>query len=173
LAIAFAKNTKASEIVGLDLSQGMLNQAINKVQDKGYAERLKFIKGDSEALPFKSDYFDAISVSFGVRNFENLEKGLSEIHRVIKPGGLFVVLETSVPKNFPFKQVYRLYTHGIMPTIGRWFSKDKLAYRYLSNSASAFPYGSAFNNILSQIGFIVQRYRTQTFGVATIYIATK
>ena len=173
LAIAFAKKTEAAEIIGLDLSQGMLNQAVAKVKDKAYAHRLKFIKGDSEALSFESNYFDAISVSFGVRNFEHLEQGLSEIYRVLKPGGLLVILETSVPDKFPFKQGYRFYTNGIMPTIGRWLSKDKLAYRYLSDSASAFPYGQNFNNILSQIGFIVQRHRPQTFGVATIYNASK
>ena len=173
LAIAFAKKTKAKEIVGLDLSRGMLNQAIAKVEGRTYAERLRFVKGDSEALPFDQDYFDAITVSFGVRNFEHLENGLAEIYRVLKPGGLLVILETSVPEKFPFKQGYNFYTKGIMPTIGRWFSKDKSAYRYLSDSAAAFPYGHAFNNILSEIGFIVQRHKPQTFGVATIYRATK
>lgn len=172
LAIAFAQKTKAKEIVGLDLSQGMLNRALIKIQGKSYAERLRFVKGDSEALPFEQDYFDAITVSFGVRNFEHLELGLSEIYRVLKPGGLLVILETSVPDKFPFKQGYHLYSKRIMPTIGRWFSKDKSAYRYLSDSAAAFPYGKTFNNILSKIGFIVQRHKPQTFGVATIYRAT-
>ncbi|HBB48258.1 MAG TPA: bifunctional demethylmenaquinone methyltransferase/2-methoxy-6-polyprenyl-1,4-benzoquinol methylase UbiE, partial [Flavobacteriaceae bacterium] len=143
LAIAFAKKTKAKEIVGLDLSRGMLNQAIAKVEGRTYAERLRFVKGDSEALPFDQDYFDAITVSFGVRNFEHLENGLAEIYRVLKPGGLLVILETSVPEKFPFKQGYNFYTKGIMPTIGRWFSNDKSAYRYLSDSAAAFPYGHA------------------------------
>jgi len=173
LAIAFAKKTKAREIIGLDLSQGMLNQAIVKVQGHPYADRLRFIKGDSEALPFEDNYFDAITVSFGVRNFEHLENGLAEIYRVLTPGGLLVVLETSVPEKFPFKQGYHFYSKGIMPTIGRWFSKDKSAYRYLSDSAASFPYGQAFNNILAEIGFIVQPYKPQTFGVATIYRATK
>lgn len=173
LAIAFAKKTKATEIVGLDLSQGMLNQAIAKVQGLPFASRLSFVKGDSEALPFEDNYFDGITVSFGVRNFEHLENGLAEIYRVLKPGGLLVILETSVPEKFPFKQGYHLYSKGIMPSIGRWFSKDKSAYRYLSDSAAAFPYGKAFNNILSEIGFIVQPHKPQTFGVATIYRATK
>lgn len=173
LAIAFAKKTKAQEIVGLDLSQGMLNQAIEKVKGRPYADRLRFVKGDSEALNFEDNYFDAVTVSFGVRNFEHLENGLAEIYRVLRPGGLLVILETSVPDKFPFKQGYNLYSKGIMPSIGRWFSKDKTAYRYLSDSAAAFPYGKAFNNILSEIGFIVQQYKPQTFGVATIYRATK
>jgi demethylmenaquinone methyltransferase/2-methoxy-6-polyprenyl-1,4-benzoquinol methylase len=173
LAIAFAQKTKAQEIVGLDLSQGMLNQAIEKVKGRPYADRLRFVKGDSEALNFEENYFDAVTVSFGVRNFEHLENGLAEIYRVLKPGGLLVILETSVPEKFPFKQGYHFYSKGIMPSIGRWFSKDKTAYRYLSDSAAAFPYGKAFNNILSEIGFIVQQYKPQTFGVATIYRATK
>ncbi len=173
LAIAFAQKTQAPEIIGLDLSQGMLNQAIAKVKGCAYANRLRFVKGDSEALPFEADYFDAITVSFGVRNFEHLVDGLTEIYRVLKPGGLLVILETSVPEKFPFKQGYHLYSRGIMPSIGRWFSKDKSAYRYLSDSAASFPYGKTFNNILSNIGFIVQRPKPQTFGVATIYRATK
>ncbi len=173
LAIAFAQKTKANEIVGLDLSQGMLNQAIEKVKGRPYADRLRFVKGDSEALAFDDNHFDAVTVSFGVRNFEYLENGLAEIYRVLRPGGLLVILETSVPEKFPFKQGYHFYSKGIMPSIGRWFSKDKTAYRYLSDSAAAFPYGKAFNNILTEIGFIVQQYEPQTFGVATIYRATK
>ena len=173
LAIAFAQKTKANEIVGLDLSQGMLNQAIEKVKGRPYANRLRFVKGDSEALAFDDNHFDAVTVSFGVRNFEYLENGLAEIYRVLRPGGLLVILETSVPEKFPFKQGYHFYSKGIMPSIGRWFSKDKTAYRYLSDSAAAFPYGKAFNNILTEIGFIVQQYEPQTFGVATIYRATK
>ena len=173
LAIAFAQKTKANEIVGLDLSQGMLNQAIEKVKGRPYADRLRFVKGDSEALAFDDNHFDAVTVSFGVRNFEYLENGLAEIYRVLRPGGLLVILETSVPEKFLFKQGYYFYSKGIMPSIGRWFSKDKTAYRYLSDSAAAFPYGKAFNNILTEIGFIVQQYEPQTFGVATIYRATK
>lgn len=173
LAIAFAQKTKANEIVGLDLSQGMLNQAIEKVKGRPYADRLRFVKGDSEALAFDDNHFDAVTVSFGVRNFEYLENGLAEIYRVLRPGGLLVILETSVPEKFLFKQGYHFYSKGIMPSIGRWFSKDKTAYRYLSDSAAAFPYGKAFNNILTEIGFIVQQYEPQTFGVATIYRATK
>lgn len=173
LAIAFAQKTKANEIVGLDLSQGMLNQAIEKVKGRPYADRLRFVKGDSEALAFDDNHFDAVTVSFGVRNFEYLENGLAEIYRVLRPGGLLVILETSVPEKFPFKHGYHFYSKGIMPSIGRWFSKDKTAYRYLSDSAAAFPYGKAFNNILTEIGFIVQQYEPQTFGVATIYRATK
>jgi len=129
--------------------------------------------GDSENLPFDENSFDAITVAFGVRNFETLEKGLKEILRVLKPNGTFVVLETSVPTKFPFKQGYRFYTKFILPTIGRLFSKDASAYAYLCESASIFPHGEDFNNILRKTGFIGVENRPQTFGVASIYVATK
>ena len=117
--------------------------------------------------------FDAITVSFGIRNFENLEKGLSEILRVLKPNGLFIILETSVPTKFPFKQGFQFHSKIILPLIGKLFSKDKFAYNYLSESASVFPYGEKLNNILQKIGFINVINKPQTFGVATIYTATK
>jgi demethylmenaquinone methyltransferase/2-methoxy-6-polyprenyl-1,4-benzoquinol methylase len=129
--------------------------------------------GDSENIPFEANYFDAITVAFGVRNFENLEKGLSEIYRVLKPNGTFVVLETSIPTKTPYKQGYNFYSKNILPLIGKLFSKDKTAYKYLSDSAAAFPYGKAFNNILDKIGFIAIENKPQTFGVASIYIAKK
>lgn len=173
LAIQFAEKTQASKIIGLDLSEGMLSVAQKKVKNKSYEKKLSFVKGDSEALPFEDNSFDVITVSFGVRNFENLEKGLSEILRVLKKGGLFVILETSVPTKFPFKQGYTIYAKGILPLIGSIFSKDKVAYKYLSESASIFPHGEALNNILRKIGFIEVKNKPQTFGVATIYTATK
>ena len=129
--------------------------------------------GDSEYLPFEDNSFDAITVAFGVRNFEDLEKGLSEILRVLKPNGTFVILETSVPTKMIYKQGYKFYTTYILPTIGKVFSKDRVAYKYLSESASVFPYGEALNNILRQIGFTNVKDLPQTFGVATIYTATK
>ncbi|RFN60499.1 bifunctional demethylmenaquinone methyltransferase/2-methoxy-6-polyprenyl-1,4-benzoquinol methylase UbiE [Marixanthomonas ophiurae] len=173
LAVQFAKTSEASKIIGLDLSEGMLSVARKKVEGTPLENKVGFVKGDSEALPFDDNTFDAITVSFGIRNFENLEKGLSEILRVLKKGGIFVILETSVPKKFPFKQGYSIYTKGIMPFIGRVFSKDKVAYKYLSESASVFPHGEILNNILRKTGFIEVKNKPQTFGVATIYIATK
>ena len=173
LAIKFAEKTSATKIIGLDLSEGMLSIARKKVADTELKNTIEFIKGDSEALPFKDNMFDAITVSFGIRNFENLEKGLSEILRVIKPKGLLIILETSVPKKFPFKQGYKKKKKTILPFIGKLFSKDKVAYNYLSESASVFPYGEKLNNILRKIGFINVINNPQTFGVATIYTATK
>jgi len=159
--------------VGLDISIGMLEVGRDKIQKKKLNTVITMVKGDGENLPYQENYFDAITVSFGVRNFEDLEKGLAEIYRTLKPGGVFVVLETSIPTKTPYKQFYKFYSTKVLPLIGRLFSKDKLAYSYLSKSAAVFPYGKAFNNILLKIGFIEVVDTPQTFGVATIYTATK
>lgn len=172
LAILMSQ-TNAPKITGLDISEGMLEVGRKKVEAKKLDNRIEMILGDSENIPFPDNSFDAITVAFGVRNFENLEKGLSEILRVLKPNGIFVILETSVPTKFPYKQGYNFYTKNIMPLIGRMFSKDNSAYQYLSDSASVFPFGEALNNILRKIGFIDVKAMPQTFGVATIYSASK
>lgn len=172
LAIALANGCQG-RITGLDLSPGMLAIGKKKVLKEGLTDRVSMVVGDSEALPFEDNRFDAVTVAFGVRNFEALEKGLSEIFRVLKPGAAFVVLETSVPAKWPYRQGYRLYTRHILPRIGILFSKDRSAYAYLSESAAAFPSGEAFNNILGKIGFIAMEHRPQTFGVASIYVARK
>lgn len=172
LAISMTE-TNASRIVGLDISEGMLAVGRKKITEKGLSERIEMIQADSESLPFEDNTFDAITVAFGIRNFETLEKGLAEILRVLKPKGLFVILETSVPTKFPFKQGYFFHTRVILPLIGKLFSKDKVAYSYLSESAASFPYGEELNNILRKIGFISVEDKPQTFGVATIYTATK
>ena len=172
LAIALSR-TKARKIVGLDISEGMLEVGRQKIDKKNLSNTIEMVVGDSEDLPFDDHSFDAITVAFGIRNFENLEKGLSEILRVLKPNGIFVILETSVPTKTPYKQGYNLYTKRILPLIGKVFSKDKSAYRYLSESASVFPYGKALNNILTKIGFINATALPQTLGVATIYMASK
>lgn len=172
LAILLSK-TKAEKIIGLDISAGMLEIGKKKIVQKKLDTRIEMILGDSENLPFENNSIDAITVAFGIRNFENLEKGLSEIARVLKPNGVFVILETSVPQKFPFKQGYHFYTKNILPLIGRLFSKDNSAYAYLSESASVFPFGEELNNILRKIGFIEVKALPQTFGVATIYSASK
>jgi len=172
LAIMMA-DTGASKIIGLDISTGMLDVARKKIVRQKLEGKVEMVDGDSENLPFDDNTFDAITVSFGVRNFEHLEKGLAEILRVLKPTGTFVVLETSVPTKFPFKQGYWLYTKFLLPLIGKVFSRDRSAYSYLSKSAALFPYGPAFNNILDKIGFIAIENMPQTFGVATIYVASK
>lgn len=173
LAIALSEIEEA-HIVGLDISEGMLSVGREKIQKKNLTERIELMQGDSEKLPFADQSFDAVTVAFGVRNFEDLERGLSEIYRVIRSGGRLVVLETSIPQKFPFRQGYFLYTKLVLPLIGRIFSKDRSAYTYLSESASAFPYGKKFKAILDKIGYRHTRYYPKTLGgVATIYVANK
>lgn len=172
LAILLSK-TKAAKIVGLDLSEGMLAVGKEKVKALKLDNQIEMVQGDSENLPFADNSFDAITVAFGIRNFEFLEKGLTEILRVLKPNGIFVILETSVPTKFPFKQGYHLYTNAIVPFMGKLFSKDQKAYAYLSESAKNFPFGENLNNILRKVGFKNVRHLPQTMGVATIYAASK
>ncbi|SEB44534.1 demethylmenaquinone methyltransferase / 2-methoxy-6-polyprenyl-1,4-benzoquinol methylase [Maribacter dokdonensis] len=172
LAIALTK-TGAKKIVGLDISPGMLAVGKEKVTDKNLDNTIEMVVGDSENLVFDANSFDAVTVSFGVRNFETLETGMAEILRVLKPNGTLVVLETSVPTKTPYKQGYNFYTKNILPLIGKIFSKDDSAYGYLSESASVFPHGENFNNILREIGFIDVTNKPQTFGVASIYVAKK
>ena len=173
LAINIAKKTQDAKIIGLDISKGMLEVGKEKISKENLSENIEMILGDSENIPFEDNSFDAITVAFGVRNFETLEKGLAEIYRVLKPKGVFVVLETSVPTKIPFKQFYKFHGSVILPLLGKLFSKEASAYSYLSESASKFPYGETFNNILRKIGFIEVENKAQTFGVATIYTATK
>jgi demethylmenaquinone methyltransferase / 2-methoxy-6-polyprenyl-1,4-benzoquinol methylase len=172
LAIALLQ-TKATEIIGIDISEGMLDIGKQKVRNNQWDQKIKMQIGDSENIDYPDDYFDAATVAFGVRNFENLDKGLSEILRVLRPGGDLIILETAVPNNYLLRQFYHLYTQFIMPVIGNLFSKDKSAYQYLSDSAAAFPFGKAFNNILAKNGFIEIEDIPQTLGVASIYRAQK
>ncbi|MCK4561697.1 MAG: bifunctional demethylmenaquinone methyltransferase/2-methoxy-6-polyprenyl-1,4-benzoquinol methylase UbiE [Flavobacteriaceae bacterium] len=172
LAIMLAQ-ANVDDVNGLDISSGMLEVGKKKVIQLNLENKIKMILGDSEKLPFENHTFDAITVGFGVRNFEDLEKGLSEIYRVLKPKGVFVVLETSQPTKFPIKQGFAFYSKYIIPTVGKMFSKDKNAYSYLPESAAAFPYGEKFNNILLKIGFKSSEVYPQTFGAATIYRAIK
>lgn len=165
--------TKPKRIVGLDISQGMLDVGIKKVKEKNLDKLIEMVLGDSENLPFDDNSFDAVTVGFGVRNFENLDKGLQEINRVLRPGGIFVVLETSQPDKFPFKQVYKFHSKYIIPLLGSLFSKDKKAYEYLPESAQAFPYGEAFNNILRRNEFISVQDFPLMFGAARIYKSFK
>lgn len=173
LIINLAKKTTANKLIGLDISEGMLSVGRNKIAADGLSQRIEMVQADSEHMPFDDNSFDAITVAFGVRNFEHLEKGLKEILRILKPGGIFVILETSVPTKTPYKQGYKIHSKYILPTIGKLFSKDKDAYTYLSESASAFPFGEALNNILRRTGFTNVVDKPQTFGVATIYKASK
>jgi len=172
--LALMMSTLAPEkIIGLDISEGMLSVGKEKISKAQLNDKIEMVVGDSEDIPYADNTFDAITVSFGVRNFANLDKGLGEIRRVLKSGGILVILETSNPTKFPFKQGYKFYTSFILPVIGKLFSKDKIAYSYLSESANFFPFGKAFNNILKKNGFINTTHTPVTFGVATIYSASK
>lgn len=172
LAIELTQITN-TQIIGLDLSQGMLDVGKQKVKHLKLNHRIELILGDSEKLPFDDASFDAVTVGFGVRNFEDLNKGLSEIYRVLRPNGRLVILETSVPEHFPIKQGYFIYTQLFIPLLGKLFAKNQTAYAYLSESASKFPYGKKFADILKQIGFSKIKIKPQTLSVATIYVADK
>jgi demethylmenaquinone methyltransferase/2-methoxy-6-polyprenyl-1,4-benzoquinol methylase len=171
-AIAAAK-LKPEKIIGFDISEQMLNVGRVKVKRLGLDSLIEFQKGDSEAMPFQDEKFDAITVAFGVRNFENLETGLKEFKRVLKPDGVAIILEFSKPKYFPMKQMYLFYFFGILPVIGRMVSKDSSAYSYLPESVMAFPDDQKFLAILNKVGFSRARQKRLSFGIATIYMAQK
>jgi demethylmenaquinone methyltransferase/2-methoxy-6-polyprenyl-1,4-benzoquinol methylase len=161
------------KITGVDISEGMLEIGRKKIKARGLNDRIVLLTGDSENLPFAENKFDAVTVAFGVRNFENLEKGLSEIFRVMKPGATLVVLEFSKPARFPFKQFYNFYFKAILPLIGRIVSKDKSAYTYLPESVQAFPDGKRFEGILIKVGFKNTTCTSLTFGISSIYTGQK
>lgn len=171
LAIAVQKGTGA-KMVGLDLSQQMLNVGIEKIKKINLTDQIEMIKGDAENLPFESNKFDAVSVAFGVRNFENLDKGLAELKRVVKENKSVYILEFSKVEGVlaPF---YMFYFKNILPQIGKLVSKDTRAYTYLPDSVNAFPYGEKMKQILLNVGFKTVEYKKLSLGIATIYKATK
>lgn len=164
---------KPQQVVGVDISEGMLDVARKKIIEKGVQDQFSVQLGDSENLPFDDHAFDAVTVAFGVRNFENLEKGLAEMQRVLRPGGKAVILEFSKPRGMIIKGLYNFYFHRVTPFIGRFFSKDKRAYEYLPESVNQFPDGADFTAILQRVGFTESRAMPQTFGICTIYVGTK
>ena len=172
LAIITAKYTNA-EIIGLDISDQMLKVGKEKITKNKLDSRIKLINGDAENLSFNNETFDAITVGFGVRNFENLEKGLNEIYRVIKKGGYVAILEPSYPEKFPLKQLFNFYFETLTPIIGNLISKDYKAYSYLSKSVKNFPSSDDFKDQVKQIGFSKCNHYSLTFGVVSLYIAIK
>ncbi len=172
LAIATMQLRPVS-IIGVDISAGMLNIGRQKIEEKKLSDTIHLQYGDSEALPFSDHQFDAITCGYGVRNFEHLEKGLKEMHRVLRPGGAVAILEFSRPRQFPVKQLYRFYFRYILPTLGKTVSKDQTAYHYLHDSANAFPDGAEFCAILERCGFITVRAQPLTFGITTLYTCKK
>lgn len=172
MAILFSQS-KATEILGIDISKGMLSIAEEKIKAKNLDSRVSVQVQDSENMSFVDNSFDAVSVCYGIRNFENLAKGLAEIHRVMRPNGVFVILETSVPNNIFLRQGYMFYTKYVMPRMASLFSKDSKAYNYLSDSALKFPYGNELKIILENAGFKNVKVMPQMGGVSTIYYAEK
>ncbi len=173
LAIAAYKVLKSRKITGIDISEKMLEIGKKKIATKYPQAGIELMAGDSEKLNFGENLFDAVLVAFGVRNFENLEKGLNEIHRVLKPEGWFVMLEFSKPAHFPVKQLYGFYFKNILPVIGKMFSKDSGAYKYLPKSVNEFPEREHFLEYLRKSGFIHCSFETLTFGIASIYTGQK
>jgi len=162
-----------AHVTAMDLSQGMLDVGKVKVNKRGYEKSITLMQGDSENLPFEDNSFDAYTVGFGVRNFENLDKGLSEMYRVLKPNSITVILEFSKPKQFPIKQLFGFYFKFIMPALGKLVSRDSAAYTYLPESVMAFPEGDEFLNKLKTAGFIELSATSLTGGIASIYIGRK
>ena len=160
-------------VTGVDISAGMLEVGRTKITARGWNDRIELIQGDSVALPFEADAFDAFTVAFGVRNFEDLQGGLKDMLRVLKPGGLGLVLEFSKPRRFPIKQVFGLYFKHIMPTVGKWVSKDPAAYTYLPESVDAFPEGNDFLDQMTLAGYTDVKAQRLTGGIATIYTGRK
>lgn len=168
-----ALSLKPESIVGVDISEGMLEMGRKKMKKRGFSDVIDMQSGDSENLNFDDNNFDAVIVAFGVRNFENLEKGLKEMNRVLKPGGRAVILEFSKPSIFPFKQIYNFYFRWILPKIGKLVSKDNSAYTYLPESVREFPYGKDFLSILERTGYKNTQCKPLTLGISSIYVGEK
>ncbi|MDR1347430.1 MAG: bifunctional demethylmenaquinone methyltransferase/2-methoxy-6-polyprenyl-1,4-benzoquinol methylase UbiE [Prevotellaceae bacterium] len=165
--------TDAEKIIGVDISKKMLARGKEKIRKKKLSGKIELIHCDGESLKFKNNTFDAVNVSFGVRNFENLDKGLSEIYQAVKPDGIATILEFSMPGNFMIRQIYSIYFFYILPLIGRFFSQNRYAYSYLPQSVKTFPKGKQFVQRLQNAGFRQTRHIPLTFGIAEIYIGIK
>ncbi len=172
-AIQAYQDLLPEELIGTDISEGMMNVGKEKVQRNGLTGKIIFAKEDCTSLTFGAESFDAVTVAFGVRNFEDLDKGLSEICRVLTPNGKLVILELSYPEKFPMKQLYAIYSRIVIPTLGKLFSKDNSAYHYLPQSIKAFPQGEIMKNIIGKAGFREVSFRRLTFGICTLYMASK
>jgi demethylmenaquinone methyltransferase/2-methoxy-6-polyprenyl-1,4-benzoquinol methylase len=171
--LAILGATKAKRVTGVDISEGMLGHGRTKVAKRGLEQRIVLQRADSESLPFADNTFDAVTVAFGVRNFEHLEQGMREMQRVLKPNGRLFVLEFSKPLKAPMKQLFRFYFHRVMPAVGRTVSKDSAAYTYLPKSVDAFPEGQAFLDILAKAGLREGKAEPLTGGIATLYTGRK
>ncbi len=173
LAIEAMRQLSPEKVTGIDIANEMLEVGRLKLRNKHLADKVELLLGDSENIGFADNTFDAVTVAFGVRNFENLEIGLAEMLRVTRPGGMVAILEFSKPKMFPFKQLYNFYFKNLLPLIGRITSRDPKAYSYLYESVQAFPDGKDFANVLEKIGYQSATYKPFTLGICTLYLAKK
>lgn len=164
---------RPQELIGTDISEGMMNIGRAKVKQAGLDKQISFAKEDCTSLSFPDHRFDAITVAFGIRNFEHLDQGLQEMYRVLVPGGHLVILELSEPESFPMKQLYAIYSKMVIPTIGKFLSKDRSAYTYLPQSIKAFPQGEVMQGIIRKAGFSQVSFKRLTLGICTLYFATK
>ncbi|EHG24194.1 menaquinone biosynthesis methyltransferase ubiE [Alloprevotella rava F0323] len=172
-ALLATRRLKPDQLLGVDLSEGMLEVGCRKVAEAGLSDVIKFQKEDCLQLSFSDNAFDAVTVAYGVRNFEDLDRGLCEMRRVLREGGRLVIIELTTPRSFPMKQVFGLYSHVLMPLVGRFISKDTKAYHYLPASMEAFPQGEEMQKILQKAGFKDVQFERFTFGLSTLYTATK
>ena len=173
LAILMYQKLHPEKIIGADISEGMMNVGKQKVEAKGLSPYITFEYQDCTELTYADNSFDAITASFGVRNFENTAKGLTEMCRVLNPGGRLMILEFSTPEHFPMKQLYNLYSHTIIPIVGRYLSKQKEAYSYLPESIKVVPQGKVMTDLLTSCGFKDAKVKTLTFGICSLYTGTK
>lgn len=171
LAIEIMRQGRAKQVLGIDLSEGMMNIGREKVKKTGYA--IRFEQASALDMPMEDNTFDAVTCGFGTRNFSNLDRGLSEMHRVLRPGGEVLILEFSYPKNTIIRAVYNLYFAHILPTVGGWLSHDKPAYRYLNKSVEHFVWGEQFCERMRGAGFVETSAKPLTFGIATLYYGRK
>ena len=172
-ALLACRLLKPRSLTGIDISEGMMQVGRQKASEAGLADRIRFRREDCEALSFPDASFDAVTVAFGIRNFEHLDRGLQEMCRVLRPGGHLVILELSTPDRFPMKQLFFLYSKIIMPLIGKLISKDNSAYTYLPESIRAFPQGEVMQKAIRNAGFSEVHFKRLTFGICTLYVATK
>lgn len=172
-AILACRLLNPQQLIGTDISEGMMNVGREKVKKEGLSDKISFAKEDCTSLSFADNSFDAITVAFGIRNFEDLDKGLSEMCRVLRPGGHLVILELTTPDRFPMKQLFAIYSKVVIPTLGKLLSKDNSAYRYLPQTIKAFPQGEVMKGVISKAGFGQVSFKRLTLGICTLYTATK
>ncbi len=172
-AISAHKFLTPKKIIGTDISEGMMNVGRKKVDKLGLSDVISFEKEDCLALTYDDNTYDAVTAAFGIRNFQNLEQGLTEMHRVLKPGGKLAILELTTPVHFPMKQLFKVYSKLVIPVLGRMVSKDKNAYTYLPTTIAAFPQGEVMMEIFKKIGYKEYKFKRLTFGICTLYMATK